>query len=223
MYIDFAINDTEMVEVEAREAIRKVIDLNIVNSITVPYYYGKLIKPFLFNGLDFACFIDYPLGLSDKKTRCTAVEQAVKLGFNTVDVAMPQNLAANRKYDKIRDDIRMITNIKISEPSVTIRYILEYRTFDHNCLKKICEIFDDFGIRYVFPSTNFFLDNLADNILASVFLHQNSKDLKVIASGNIWQEKHFETMKRANIFGFRTNSINALINYSRYNYGNKTS
>jgi hypothetical protein len=39
---------------------------------------------------------------------------------------------------------------------------LEYRVFDHHCLKKICEILDTFGIKKVFPSTGYFIDNLAD-------------------------------------------------------------
>lgn len=156
------------------------------------------------------------MGISDQKTRRFAVEQAVKNGANSVDIAMPQNLAANRKYDKIREDIKNIYDF-CHENDVQIRYILEYRVFDHHCLKKVCEIFDDYNIIYAYPSTGFFLDNLADNILASIFLHQNSKNLNVISTGNIWSEKHFETIKKSGLFGFRTNSIHSLRNFIQFN------
>lgn len=216
MYIDFAIIDTDLNESKARELLKYITDNNYVNSITVPYYFIKLIKPYLNNGGDFSCFIDYPLGISDNKTRCLGVDQAIKAGFNTIDISMPQNLAANRKYNKIRDDIKAITDIS-SLNNVNVRYILEYRKFDHFCLKKACEIFENLGIKYVFPSSGYFIDNLADNILASVFLYNNSKDLKIICTGNLWQNKHFETITKSGLFGFRTTSIHTLQNFLNFN------
>lgn len=216
MYIDFAIIDTDTIETTAKDTIKYIIDHSLVNSITVPYYFSKLVKPYLSNGLDFSCFIDFPLGISDSKTRITAADQAIKSGFNSIDITMPQNLAANRKYDKIRDDIKSISELKIND-NINIRYILEYRKFDHYCLKKICEIFDALGIRYIFPSSGYFIDNLADNILASIFLHNNSKDLKIICTGNLWQDKHFETINKSGLFGFRTSSIHIVENFLKFN------
>jgi deoxyribose-phosphate aldolase len=216
MYIDFAIIDTDINDTQAKDIIKYVIDNNCVNSITIPYYFGKLIKPYINNGCDFSCFIDYPLGISDSKTRIFAVDQAIKSGFNTIDVCVPQNLAANRKYDKIREDINSIVEIA-KDKNVNIRYILEYRKFDHFCLKKICEIFENLGVKYVFPSTSYFLDNLADNILASIFLYNNSKDLKIICTGNVWTDKHFDTMTKSGLFGFRTTSTHTLNNFIKFN------
>lgn len=216
MYIDFAIIDTDISETSAKDTIKNIIDHNCVNSITTPFYFIKLVKPYIGNGLDFSCFIDYPLGISDTKTRCSAVDQAIKAGFNSLDICMPQNLASNRKYDKIREDIKSITDI-IGDQSINIRYILEYRKFDHHCLKKICEIFEILNIKYVFPSSGYFLDDLADNILASIFLYKNSKDLKIISTGNIWQTKHFETLSKSGLFGLRTTSIHTLENFLKFN------
>jgi deoxyribose-phosphate aldolase len=216
MYIDFAIIDTDVNETKAKDLLKHITDNNLVNSITIPYYFIKLIKPYINNGCDFSCFIDYPLGISDSKTRCSAADRAIKAGFNTLDIAMPQNLAANRKYDKIREDIKAITEIS-QDSNINIRYILEYRKFDHFCLKKACEIFENMGIKYVFPSSGYFIDNLADNILASVFLHTNSKDLNIISTGNLWQNKHFDTIIKSGLFGFRTTSIHTLENFLRFN------
>jgi deoxyribose-phosphate aldolase len=225
MFIDFILNDTDIDENEAKNIIQNVVNTKIINSITIPYYLIKSTKNIIQNSsinspIDFSCLIDYPLGISDSKTRDFAVTQAIKSGTTTIDIVMPQNLAANRKYDKIREDIKNITTTCM-EKNTKVRYILEYRIFDHHCLKKICEIFESFGIKYVFPSSGYFLDNLADNIIASVFLHQNSKDLNIICSGNVWNTKHFELINKSGLFGFRTNSYHALKNFLAFNYANQ--
>ena len=217
MYIDFAFIDTETSETNARDSIKYIIDNSYVNSISIPIYFTKLIKPYINNGLDFSCLIDYPLGISDTKTRVCAVKEAINAGFNTIDISMPQNLAANRKYDKIRDDIRNINDLT-KEKKINIRYVLEYRKFDHHCLKKICEIFENLDIQYVFPSSGYFLDNISDNIIASVFLYKNSKNLKIISTGNIWLDKHFESLINSGLFGFRTSSVHTLHNFLKFNF-----
>jgi deoxyribose-phosphate aldolase len=217
MYIDFAIIDTEINELEAKDNIKKIIDNNYVNSITVPIYFSKLIKPYLNNGLDFSCLIDYPLGISDTSSRVCSVIEASSAGFNAVDVCMPQNLAANRKYDKIREDIKKITELCLDK-KLTPRYILEYRKFDHYCLKKICEIFENMSVNYVFPSSGYFLDNISDNIIASTFLYKNSKNLKIICTGNIWLDKHLESLIKSGLFGFRTSSLFVLENFVKFNF-----
>lgn len=216
MYIDFALINTDISETDAKNLIKDLIENSYVNSITVPFYFIKLIKPYINNGLDFSCLIDYPLGISDIKTRCVAVQQAVEVGFNTLDITMPQNLAANRKYDKIREDIKLITD-SIGNNKINLRYVLEYRKFDHHCLKKVCEIFENGGIKYIFPSSGYFLDNITDNLIASFFLHKNSKDLKIICSSNLWLDKHFEAIINSGLFGFRTSSIYTIQNFINFN------
>lgn len=217
MFIDFAIIDTDINETVAKDTIKYITDNNLANSITVPFFFGRSAKLYIDNkNINLSCFVDFPLGISDQESRIATVKSAIKSGFNSIDITMPQNLAANRKYNKIREDIQAIIDIK-NTTNTTIRYILEYRKFDHHCLKKICEIFDTMGIQYVFPSSGYFLDNLADNILASIFLYQNSKDIKVISTGNIWQDKHFDTLIKSGLFGFRTTSIHTLESFLRFN------
>lgn len=216
MHINFLLNKTDENDNEARESLVEALKTNSVDSITVPYHLLKIIKPFTQHtdkAIDLSCLIDYPLGISDLKTREFASSQAIKNGATCLDIAMPQNLAANRKYDKIREDIKNISDLSIDK-SIKIRYILEYRIFDHHCLKKICEIFDSFNIQYAFPSTGYFIDNLADNIIASVFLHQNSKNLNIICSGDAWNSKHFEMINKNGLFGLRFSSATSLRNFT---------
>ena len=104
---------------------------------------------------------------------------------------------------------------------------LSYQTFKNfevvipdqsndDSLKKICDICEEYKITHIYPSTNYFIDNLADNILASIFLHQNSKDINILCTGNIWTDKHFETILKSGLFGFRTNAIHSLKNFIRF-------
>jgi len=219
MYIDFLINDVCISDSEARDLVKQATDTGHISSITVPYYLIKSVKQALSTAsekIDISCIIDYPLGLSDLKTRQFATQQVCKAGVDSVDIIIPQNLAANRKYDKIREDVKSTTEIT-KELNIKVKYVLEYRVFDHHCLKKICEIFDDFEIKYVYPSTGYFIDNLADNILASIFLYKNSKDLNIICSGNLWNDKHFSTIQKSGLSGFRTSSLHSLKNFVAFN------
>lgn len=220
MYIDFILNKTDENDAEARANLVEALKTDAIDSITVPHHLLKIIKPFtqhISKNIDLSCLIDYPLGVSDLKTREFAASQAIKNGATCLDMSMPQNLASNRKYDKIREDIKNITDLAMDK-NIKIRYLLEYRIFDHHCLKKICEIFDNFNIQYIFPSSGYFLDNLADNIIASVFLHQNSKNINVICSGDAWTDKHFDMINKNGLFGLRFSSPYSLKNFLLSNY-----
>ena len=222
MYIDFIINNTDTNDVETKLLVTELVKYPI-NSITVPHYLIKSVKQSLGSKIDkikTSCLIDYPMGIADPSSRLYSIKQASKAGANTIDIAMPQNLAANRKYDKIREDVKNVSELSKSL-NLKVKYVLEYRIFDHYCLKKICEIFDQYGIHYVYPSTSYFVDNLADNILAAIFLYQNSKDLNIYCTGNIWTNKHFETMQKSGLFGFRTTSIHTLDNFMNFNCSTK--
>lgn len=216
MHIDFLLNDIDLNDQKVKDLIPNIFSYNSINTITVPHYLIKTVKSIAPSNTHISCLIDYPIGISDLSTRQHAVDQALKNNITFVDVVMPQNFAANRKYDKIREDIKNITDIAKNR-NAYVRYILEYRFFDHNCLKKICDIFESFGIKYVFPSTGYFIDNLTDNIIASIFLYKNSKDLNIICSGNIWNDQHFETLLKSGLFGFRTSSLAVLQNFLKFN------
>ncbi len=215
MYVDFAIISTDLEEKQAKQQIAEAIKYGI-NGLCLPYYLLRSTKSLIdINSIDFSCLIDFPIGIGDLKTRRFAVEQAIEAGANTIDICMPQNLAANRKYDKIRDDIKNIKEA-CEAKNVKIRYVLEYRIFDHHCLKKICEIFDTANIQYACPSTGYFLDNLSDNLIACAFLHQNSKDINIICSGNSWLDKHFEIIYKSGIYGLRTYSPHVIKSFRQY-------
>jgi len=214
MYVDFAIIDTDITDKTAKDLMFQASEYG-VDSITVPYHLLKSLKTIRSKKTIIrSCLIDFPMGISAYNTRVYAIQEAIKAGANSIDICMPQLLASNRKYDKIREDI---SAVKVAcGQNCLIRYILEYRSFDHNCLKKICQIFDDHEIGFASPSTGFFIDNLADNLIASAFLHENSKEINVIATGNAWTDHHFSILNRSGVFGFRTFNIESLRRYRKF-------
>lgn len=217
MFIDYNLIDPVITDVEVKDIIKELSSFKLVNTITSTPYFLKIIQSNIdTKDIGLSCIIDYPLGISDAKTRLSTIEYAAKNGATIVDMVMPQNLAANRKYDKIREDIKNALEI-CKGNNIEFRYILEYRVFDHHCLKKMCEILDSFEVKKVFPSSGYFIDNLADNLIALTFLHQNSKDLEIICSANVWNNKHFELLNKSNVFGIRISYIEILRNFLTYN------
>jgi deoxyribose-phosphate aldolase len=210
MKIDFAIIHNDKNESEIKDILNKIIlNPSIVTSITCPFFYIKSCKTIVKNTIPISCLIDYPLGIADLKTRLFAVQQAHKAGVSYIDICMPQNLASNRRYEKIRDDVKNI-NDYCQSVNIIPRYILEYRVFNHNCLKKICEIFDTNNISNVFTSSMYFLDDLSDNLIASVFLYENSKNLNIYTTGNMWTKKHFDLAYKTGLYGARVSSAQSL-------------
>jgi hypothetical protein len=65
-------------------------------------------------------------------------------------------------------------------------------------------------MRYVFPSSSYFLDDLSDNLIASVFLHENSKDINIYCTGNAWTDKHFNIIEKTGLYGIRVSSLPSL-------------
>jgi hypothetical protein len=76
----------------------------------------------------------------------------------------------------------------------------------------MCEILDGFNVTEIFPSSCYFLDNLADNLIASVFLHDNSKNINIYCTGNAWNNNHFNIIQKTGLYGIRVLSIFALKN-----------
>ncbi len=192
-------------EDEVKSKIQLAKNYNI-NCISVPYFYTKLCRTALKNdNIITSTSIDYPLGISDTKSRNTAVSQAIANGAQKIEIVLQNNYLSNRKYDKIRQDIS--SNLEIcKEKKVDLYYYLEYRIFTHHSLIKVCEILKEFSLDVIYPSTGHMIDNIDDHIIASVLLNQKT-NIKTIFSGNIWTKEHVEKLVKNNISCIRTNNI----------------
>lgn len=207
-YLEYAPYDIDFDENEIKANIESAKTLNI-NCVSVPYYYTKFCRSILKDSnIIVGNSVDYPLGLSDTKSRNSSVINAITNGAQKIELVMQNNFLSNRKYDKIRLDIK--SNLDIcKDNNVGLYYYLEYRVFTHQSLIKACEILREFDIQTVYPSTGHMLDSLEDNLVATVLLNQKT-DINTIFSGNVWTKEHIKKLKNSHINKFRASSLTSL-------------
>lgn len=204
--IEYACYDYSINETEVQDNIIKAIELG-ANSVAVsPFSLNtiKNINKISTNNIGVSCSLDFPYGLSDYKSRIFMATQIVKQknDIKFLDVMMPTKAITNRKYDKFREEIRSLIEICLGY-NITIRYILEYRVYNHEVLAKICQILKEFGIDTILPSTGIMIDSIEDNLIACNFLHTKT-GIKTICTGNVYNPTQVKSVKNmTNLEGIR--------------------
>lgn len=207
MIIEFAIHDLEFKEIDVKNLVIEASKYQ-PDSISVHSYYVKAVKKTLNHSIDISCPIDYPLGRSDLQTRQTEIISSIKNGVSRVDVVIPILYLVNSKYEKFREDIK--SNIELcSYHNIDIRYMLEYRIFNHTTLTKIANILTELGIRIVYASTGYMLDDILDNTIASTYLAKNT-GIKTIINGNMWHKDQIKNILSNKPYGLRFKNIHSL-------------
>jgi deoxyribose-phosphate aldolase len=212
-HIEYALYDLDYNEEEIKQNIEKAISLG-VDTISIPYAWTKYCKSLLKDsGVIISNAIDYPLGILDTKTRNCAITNAIENGAEKIDVVIQNNYLNNKKYDKIRADIRTNQDI-CKQHNIPIQYFLEYRIFTHQSLIKACNILLEASIDAVYISTGYMLDNADDNIVASILLEQKT-NIKTVFTGDIWNQRHIDILKKNDIQRIRSKTIRGIDLYTR--------
>ena len=205
-HYDMASNDSEIKDIllEAIKFVPQTISV-FPNNLRIA---KSLIQENL--NIKLSSIVDYPYGQSDLKARLSSAEFCIKNGAKILEVVAPNYYLCNRKYDKFREDI--LTLKKLCEASdVEIRYILEYRVFTLELMYKVAQILLDHKISTIYPSTGHVLDDISDNIIATVLVNKKVPDLKIISNGNVWNDKQAQNIcKNKDIYGFKCFTINSL-------------
>lgn len=209
MKLEYSLYDISLNDNEYKENITAALKYK-VDVISVLPSYVKLVKLFIPDDVKISSGIDYPLGTSDLKTRLLAIEHSIKNGARIIDVVAPPSPLTNRKYDKFRDDVKNILELCSSYPDVEVRYFLEYRIFSYDLLYKITQILHGYGIKNILPSTGYMLDDINDNILASVMIKRKVHNINIICNGNVWNDNQIASIKKADLYAVRLNSLNGL-------------
>jgi len=213
-YIEYAFYNLDYDDQETKQAIENAIAYS-VDCISVPFAYTKYCKTLIKdNKIKIANAIDYPLGLLDSKTRKEAIINAIDNGAEKICIVLQNNYLNLKKYDKIRQDVKLTYDI-CTEKNTPISYYLEYRIFTHQSLIKACNILMETPIDTVYVSTGYMLDNVEDNIIASVLLKEKT-GIKTIFSANIWNNKHIELLIKNKIDHLRFSNIHSLTLYKSY-------
>jgi deoxyribose-phosphate aldolase len=211
MHIEYCCYDYAITEAETTLVVESAIKHGVKNIFVLPYSinYIKSEMSSINDEIKFGCPADFPYGLSDQKTRNYIVENLAKSKkISYIDLFIPTKIITNRKYEKLREDIRSNLEICVSN-NVELRYVLEYRKYGHEVLAKICQILKSFNIDKVLPSSGAMIDDIADNIIACKFLNTKT-NIDTICTGNIYTSNHIDLLYKANIFGFRINNTFAL-------------
>jgi deoxyribose-phosphate aldolase len=197
MHIEYFINSIDTKETEIKDTIDS-ISKSSINAICGIYPHIKYIKK-NYPKITVGTMIDYPLGYMDNNRRQDCIADAINIGSNVINITVPFHDIINRRYSKFKDDIEKNVTLCLNN-NVKIRYVLEYRKFDHSLLAKVCGILMQYGVDTVYPSSGFFLDSIEDNIIACAYLHEKT-GINTIVNGNIWTKNHFGSILKINPFG----------------------
>jgi deoxyribose-phosphate aldolase len=193
---------------EELKGLFKEVQTTSVNTVSVFLNHIKLARNNLPEHIIISSSIDYPLGISDTKTRLVSIESAIKQGAQVINLVAQPYYLCNRKYDKFRDDIKQSLEL-CQKHNVSLRYILEYRIFTYDLLYKVSQILLTGGIDTIYPSTGYLLDDINDNILASALINKKVP-INIICNGNIWNIGQVKNIYKTKLFGIKVNSVNAL-------------
>jgi deoxyribose-phosphate aldolase len=204
MYIEYYTNSIDDKEIDIKNNIDNILPYNI-SAVSAPLSQIRFIKK-NFETLKCGCFVDYPLAYCDINRRQDLILDAIKVAhIDFINIPIPFFTIINRKYDKFRDDIKKNLTV-CSEAGVELRYMLEYRKFDHALLCKVCDILIKEGVEIIYPSTGFFIDNLHDNLIACAYLNEKT-GIKTIVNGNAWNKDQLDNLVKLDPYGFSSNSI----------------
>ena len=67
----------------------------------------------------------------------------------------------------------------------------------------------DYGIDFVSVSNGFFAEDIYDNIMMCDAV-ESKYGIRAIASGSLFEDRHFEVVRASKIYGFRISSIKSI-------------
>jgi len=179
----------ELTETSLLIDLKQIQNIPEITTVVLPHYFVKYARGALGYEKNISCLIDYPMGMSDIKNRAQLSSYATKNLANCIDIVVPSHYLTNRKYNKIREDI-----CQQKEICKNVRYIFEYRSYDHQYLKKMGQILLENGLDTVCVSTGQSLDVLSDSLIASQFLLSEIPGIKTIINSNFWNTRHFDLL-----------------------------
>jgi deoxyribose-phosphate aldolase len=207
--LEYGYYDPASDEKEIKENIAKAISYSVDVVSLLPSYL-RCAKNIVKDKSTLSAVIDYLFGLSCINARKAETENALKSGAKIIELVAPNHALCNKKYDKFRKDINEQKDL-CDRHDAELRYIIDYRTYTEYMQYKICSMAAAHQVDTVYPSNNYMLDNILDNLIASMLLSKKIPHMNVIVNGNAWSDKHVQLiLKNPQIYGYKTNNIYTL-------------
>lgn len=215
MYTQYAIYSQDLSDEEIKTEIDSLIKIGL-DEISVFGNHIPIIKSIqnTDSTIKFSTVLDFPYGSSDTKSRNCLVGNIVKSGVSIIYLPIQSRFIVNRKYEKIREDIK--TNKSICDESgIELRYCLEYRVFNHEILAKVCQILKTIDVNTITPSSGMMIDDINDNLIACEYLSKKS-GINCICTGNLWKSDQLTNIINSKVHGIRFMNRSSLNLYNNY-------
>ena len=200
-YYDVAANDTEV-----KQNVARAVKLSVDVVSVLPSYLRATRNILKDSQTILSTVVDYPFGLSSIESRRVETENALKSGAKIIELVAPNHALCNKKYDKFRKDINEQKAL-CDRHDAELRYIIDYRTYTEYMLYKISTMVAAHQVDTIYPSNNYMLDNIVDNLIASMMIAKKVPYLNVVVNGNAWNEKQLNLIQKTDIYGYKTNNI----------------
>ncbi len=208
-YYDVAAND-----IEVKQNVAKAVKLSVDVVSVLPSYLRATKNILKDSQTILSTVIDYPFGLSSTESRRVETENALKSGAKIIELVAPNHALCNKKYDKFRKDINEQKAL-CDRHNAELRYIIDYRTYTEYMLYKITTMVAAHQIDTIYPSNNYMLDNIVDNLIASMMIAKKVPYINVVVNGNAWNEKQLNLIQKTDIYAYKTNNILTLETLSK--------
>lgn len=219
MYIEYYNNSIEYKDIDFKNEIDNILKYPISGILGNLYLIKYIKKNHKAISTKLGLLIDYPLSFNSIEHRALLTQQAIDTGCDFIVLPIPFYYIINRKYDKFRSELKYIYEL-CSKNNIEIRYMLEYRKFDHQLLIKVCKMLIENNIDIVYLSTGFFVDNIEDHLIASNYLRQKT-GIKTIINANIWKADQISSIYKNNLHGISINNHECLKIINPQFYDNK--
>lgn len=170
---------------------------NGLDNIAIPLQFLKELKTYL-PSISVAIPIDYPLGYSSTKVKEHMIMEAIRAGATKVDYVLNQYFF-RCNFAEMQNEIKTALNI-CSNYDITLRLFLDANRTDNLII--LSRLYEKLGVKQVFPTLGYHLDDFYDTLLNSKII-ENKSSLSVIFNGHSWLDEHIKLVQNAKIFGVR--------------------
>lgn len=203
IYTELSCCDKDASNDDVREALFYAMKKNM-NALVVSHNAIPDIKE-LAKNIDIVSQIDFPLGNMDMSLRQHAAVSAARKGANCLNVMVNSFFIANKQFDKLAEDLKVIKTI-CDEYHIVMRAMIDYRILTNNDLLYLSDIIHRCGVDIVYPATHAIPDDVEDSIIIANIISNYSK-LNVIVNPNIWQKQHYTKVVNSGIYGVQFRNI----------------
>lgn len=153
--LDYSILPKDTQEQELREACAKAREYRFAAFYTSSPYWSPIIKEELagFDDIEIGTGIAFPFGSTTATVKALEVQEAVKRGCTTVDMVMNIGALKDKRYDVVRDELRLFVD---AAGSAVTKCILEVCYLTDAEIAAGAKLVAEAGIQYCKTSTGQF-------------------------------------------------------------------